>query len=210
MRRTVKSFANLFATILVLPVWCGYLLVSAAVGQNRSFPEYSQAMSLIPGTTGVFLRRAFYRLVLPQCDIDSCISFGTVFSHPSASIGKTVYIGVGCMIGDVTLEDDVLIGSHVSVINGNRQHGLDRLDLPVREQPGEYPRINIGRDTWIGDRAVVMANLGSQCVVGAGSVVTKPVEDYAIVVGNPARVIGWRNGDASAHQLPKTSPAAVR
>jgi acetyltransferase-like isoleucine patch superfamily enzyme len=97
------------------------------------------------------------------------------------------------MIGDVSLEDDVLVGSHVSVINGNRQHGIDRLDLPVREQAGEYPRITIGHDTWVGDRTVVMADLGRHCVVGAGSVVTKPVEDYAIVVGNPARVIGSRN-----------------
>ncbi|HBJ36586.1 MAG TPA: hypothetical protein DDZ51_17890 [Planctomycetaceae bacterium] len=63
---------------MVLPVWCGYLLVSATVGRNRSFPGFSQAMSLIPGTTGVFLRRAFYRLVLPQCDAAECISFGTV------------------------------------------------------------------------------------------------------------------------------------
>lgn len=188
----VKAFASLSATALVLPVWFMYLLSSIVSSRNRSFPGFSQAISLIPGTTGVFLRRAFYRLVLPHCDADACISFGTVFSHPTVSVGKTVYIGVGCMIGDATLQDDVLIGSHVAVINGNRQHGIDRLDLPVREQPGEYPRITIGRDTWIGDRAVVMADLGCQCVVGAGAVVTKRVEDYAIVVGNPARVIGSR------------------
>lgn len=139
---------------------------------------------------GVFVRRAFSRLVLPQFDADACISFGTVFSHPTASIGKTVYIGVGFMIGDALLDEDVLLGSHVSVINGNHQHGLDRLDLPVREQPGEYQRIAIGPETWIGNRAVVMADLARKCVVGAVSVVTKSVEDYAIDVGNPARVIG--------------------
>ncbi len=194
MRRSVKAIANLLAALLVLPVWLGYLLYSITSGQCAAFPGFSQAMSLIPGTTGVFLRRAFYRLVLPRCDADACISFATVFSHPTASIGKTVYVGVGCMIGDATLDDDVLIGSHVSVINGNRQHGLDRLDIPVREQLGVYPRITIGRDTWIGDRAIVMANVGKHCVVGAGAVVTKPVEDYAIVVGNPARAIGSRKG----------------
>jgi acetyltransferase-like isoleucine patch superfamily enzyme len=80
----------------------------------------------------------------------------------------------------------------VSIINGNRQHGIDRLDIPVREQPGQYPRITIGEDTWIGDRAIVMADVGRHCVVGAGSVVTKPVPDYAIVVGNPARIQGFR------------------
>jgi acetyltransferase-like isoleucine patch superfamily enzyme len=117
-----------------------------------------------------------------------------VFSHPSVSIGRKVYVGVFCVIGDATLEDDVLIGSQVSIMNGSKQHGIERLDVPVREQPGEWPRITIGRDSWIGDRAVVMADVGRHCVVGAGSVVTKPVPDYAIVVGNPARVVRYRTG----------------
>ena len=52
--------------------------------------------------------------------------------------------------------------------------------------------MTIGRDTWIGDRAVIMCDVGEHCVVGAGSVVTKPVPDYAIVVGSPARVVGSR------------------
>lgn len=101
------------------------------------------------------------------------------------------------MIGDVTIEEDVLVGSHVSIINGNRQHGIARLDIPVREQPGEFPRITIGRDTWIGDRAVVMADVGKHCVIGAGAIVTKSLDDYAIAVGNPARVIGSRKTNAS-------------
>ena len=42
-----------------------------------------------------------------------------------------------------------------------------------------------------------MANVGQHCVVGAGSVVTKPVEDYKIVAGNPAVVIGDRREKAS-------------
>ncbi len=194
MKLCFKFLANFVAIVLILPAWGLYLLCALVVGKARAFPGFSQAMCLIPGTTGVYLRRAFYRLVLPRCDRDACISFGSVLSHPTASIGATVYIGVGCMIGDVTLEDDVLIGSHVSIINGSRQHGISRLDIPVREQPGEYPRITIGCDTWIGDRAIVMANVGKHCVVGAGAVVTKPVEDYAIVAGNPARAIGRRTG----------------
>ena len=87
--------------------------------------------------SGNYLRRAFYRLVLPGCGRDVCLCFGTVFSHPTARVGARMYVGVGCMLGDVTLEDDVLIGSHVSIINGRRQHGIDRLDVAVREQPGD-------------------------------------------------------------------------
>jgi acetyltransferase-like isoleucine patch superfamily enzyme len=115
-----------------------------------------------------------------------------VFSHPTARVGRKVYLGVYCVIGDATLEDDVLIGSQVSVMNGAKQHGIERLDVPVREQPGEWPRITIGRDTWIGDRAVVMADVGKHCVIGAGAVVAKPIPDFAIAVGNPARIVRFR------------------
>jgi acetyltransferase-like isoleucine patch superfamily enzyme len=110
-----------------------------------------------------------YKCIFPAVGRDVWISFGTVFSHPTARLGSRVYVGVGCMLGDVTLDDDVLIGSHVSIINGQRQHGTARLDVPVREQPGEYPRVTIGIDTWIGDRAIVMASVGRHCVVGAGA-----------------------------------------
>lgn len=188
----LKSIANLTAGVLVLPLVAGYRFASVLLTAEKAFPGFAQIFSLLPGLSGAFLRRAFYKFVLPSCGSDCWISFGTVFSHGTATIGRSTYIGVGCMVGDVTLEDDVLLGSHVSIINGNRQHGIERLEIPIREQPGEYPRVTIGRDTWIGDRSIVMANIGKHCVIGAGSVVTKPVEDYAIVVGNPAREIGSR------------------
>jgi tetrahydrodipicolinate N-succinyltransferase len=79
-------------------------------------------------------------------------------------------------------------------MNGSKQHGIERLDIPVREQPGEWPRITIGQDTWIGDRAVIMADVGKHCVIGAGAVVTKRIPDYAIAVGNPAKIVSFRTG----------------
>jgi acetyltransferase-like isoleucine patch superfamily enzyme len=190
--RALKSICEFIAAVAAFPAAVAFRLSGLLLTSHRIFPGFSQAFSLLPGFSGVYLRRAFYRQVLPQCGVESCISFGSVFSHPTVRIGRKAYIGVGCMIGDVTLEDDVLVGSHVSIINGNRQHGIGRLDIPVREQPGQYPRITIGEDSWIGDRAIVMADVGKHCVVGAGSVVTKPVPDYAIVVGNPARIQGFR------------------
>src|SRR5262249_58084037 len=138
----------------------------------RSFPPWSQAFSLLPGFPGVYLRRAFYRLVLPRCGPGACISFGVIFSHPTAEVGRDVYAGPYCCLGDVTLEDDVLLGSHVSVANGGSQHGTERLDVPIREQPGTWVRVTVGRDSWVGDRAVVLACVGKHCVIRAGSWVT--------------------------------------
>ncbi|GAB4448228.1 MAG: hypothetical protein OHK0015_52820 [Chloroflexi bacterium OHK40] len=60
-----------------------------------------------------------------------------------------------------------------------------------RWAPG--PGIVIGDDAWIGARAVVLggAQIGVGAIVGAGAVVDGPVPDYAIVAGNPARIVGW-------------------
>ncbi len=192
MRKTLKPTADFVALLLVLPAVLVYRAGAALLGRQQAFSGWSQGMSLLPGLCGAYLRRAFYRLVLPQCGRGCVISFGTIFSHPTARVGSNVYVGPFSCLGDVTLEDDVLVGSHVSITNGNRQHGIERLNIPVREQPGQWPRVTIGGDTWIGDRAVVMANIGAHCVVGAGSVVTRAVPDYAIVIGSPARIVAWR------------------
>lgn len=194
MKSVLKALLNGTCLVLVLPAYLAYRLGVLLLGPPRAFAGWSQAFSLIPGLTGVYLRRAFYRLIFPRCDAGCCISFGTVFSHPTAEIGRDVYIGIGCCLGDVTLEDDVLLASQVSIANGGAQHGIARLDVPIREQPGLWPRITIGRDSWIGDRSVVLANVGKHCVIGAGSVVTKPIPDYAIAVGVPAKVLRYREG----------------
>lgn len=194
MKAFLQLLANGLALLLVLPAFGLYQLGRRLLGPEKAFAGWSQAFSLVPGLSGVYLRRAFYRLVLPRCAPGCCIGFGTVFSHPTAEVGRSAYVGLYCCLGDVTLEDDVLLGSHVSVMNGKGQHGIDRLDVPIREQPGVWPRITIGRDSWVGDRAVVLADIGKHCVIGAGSVVTKPVPDYAIAVGSPARVVRYRTG----------------
>lgn len=188
-----KSAAGLAAAVCVCPAAVIYHIAARITSPQRAFPGWSQLFALFPGVTGVYLRRAFYRFVLRGCGEGACICFGTTFSHPTAFVGRDVYIGAFCCLGDVTIEDDVLIGSQVSIMNGSRQHGTERLDVPVREQPGEWPRVTIGQDTWIGDRAVIMTDVGRHAVIGAGSVVTRPIENFAIAVGNPARVIGHRN-----------------
>ena len=85
-----------------------------------------------------------------------------------------------------------MIADYVSIPSGARQHGFSRLDIPMRAQDGEYQKINIGDDCWIGSGAIVLADVGNHAIIGAGSIITKPVPDYAIVSGNPVRVTGDR------------------
>jgi acetyltransferase-like isoleucine patch superfamily enzyme len=192
MRQSLKKTANGLAFLLIFPAVVCYWVASLFLGRNQAYPGWAQALSLLPGLTGVYLRRAFYRLVLASCSPDACLSFGTVISHRQARIGRGVFTGLYCTLGKTTLEEDVLIASHVSITSGGREHGIERLDLPIRLQPGEFVQVTIGRDTWIGERAVVMADVGAHCVIGAGAVVTKPLPDFSIAAGVPARVIGRR------------------
>ncbi|MDO4569896.1 MAG: acyltransferase [Planctomycetia bacterium] len=188
-----KKFFRAMALVFVAPIVLFYGLSLLILPKQRAFADAAQVMSLFPGISGEYLRLAFYRVVLARCGLNSCIGFGTIFSHPTIEIGSGVYVGPYCIVGDVVLEDDVLLASGVSIANGVNQHYTDRLDVPIREQGGEFPRITIGTDSWIGERAIVLANVGRHCVVGAGALVLEDVPDYAVVVGVPAKVVKFRN-----------------
>ena len=77
-------------------------------------------------------------------------------------------------------------------MSGLRQHTHDDLTAPIKEQGGIYEKVEIGEDTWIGNCAVIGANVGKKCIVAAGAVVVKPIPDLTVVGGNPAKVIRSR------------------
>jgi len=197
MRSLAKSILRGSALAVVLPAVLTAWLQGKLLGADRVFPGWAQFFSLVPGMTGEYLRHAFYRCLAAQCDDDVCISFGSVASHPGIRLGQSAYIGSFCSLGNVTIEKDVLIASHVSVMNGCRQHGTSRLDIPIRLQPGEYESVTIGEGAWIGEHATVAADVGRHCIVGAGSLVLQPIPHYSIAVGSPARIIGDRRDSAT-------------
>ena len=75
-------------------------------------------------------------------------------------------------------------------------HGFARTDIPMREQVDENAKLlEICDDVWIGARSIILQNccrIGTGAIIGAGSVVTKDVPDFAIVGGNPARILKMR------------------
>lgn len=157
------------------------------------FQGYSQALAMVPGFTGQYLRRAFYAAVLDACDLDTCVQWGTIFSSTQARLGRGVYVGARCMLGRVDLAPHATLGSNVDILSGKNQHGFDDPDTPVQEQPGRYEVVRVGTNTWVGNGAVVLADVGARCVVAAGAVVTSPVPDDVVVGGNPARVLRRRD-----------------
>ena len=67
-----------------------------------------------------------------------------------------------------------------------------------RVTPGLVEAVKWGNGCWVGANATVMADVGHDAIVGAGSVVTRPVPPFAIVAGNPARVLRMRGGAPSS------------
>jgi acetyltransferase-like isoleucine patch superfamily enzyme len=154
------------------------------------FPFASEVLSVLPFSLGWKLRRAIYARLLPQIGRDVLLNFGVVLEDPRTTFGDDIWISTGCYIDYANIGSYVLVGPHSVLLSGGRHHRFDRLDLPVKHQ-GNWPKkpLMIGDGVWIGANATIMADVGHDAIVGAGSVVTKPVAPYAIVAGNPARVI---------------------
>ncbi|WP_227714600.1 acyltransferase [Marinobacter sp. DY40_1A1] len=152
--------------------------------------SFSQAISLIPGKTGIYIRAAFYRLVCTDTSDEISVGFLTIFSHADTTIEKGVYIGPQCNIGKCTICADTLLGSAVHILSGKNQHNFDDITTSIQKQGGKFEKIRIGRDCWIGNNATVLADVSDQCVIAAGSVSAKSIPNKGdIVAGNPARVI---------------------
>jgi len=166
MRDAAKGAVRAVATIIALPALASYSLRRLLLGADRALEGSSQAIGLIPGVLGDFVRGAFYARVLERCAVSATIQFGTLFSQQGARIDDGVYVGPRCHLGLVHLEQDVLLGAGVHVPSGATTHGTADLDVPIRDQPGRRSRVTIGAGTWVGSAAIILADVGSHCVIG--------------------------------------------
>ena len=192
LKTTIKSSARMTAVIVVMPIYIVFRLASLVASKNQAFAGFSQFFSLFPGVTGSYLRVAFYRLAMQTCQGELSIGFGTLFSQYETELFDGVYIGPQCNIGKCRIEKNCLLGSGVHIMSGKGQHNFDDIDTPIQEQGGTFKAITVGEDSWIGNGALIMANVGKKCVIGAGAVVVSDIPDYSIVAGNPAKIIKSR------------------
>jgi acetyltransferase-like isoleucine patch superfamily enzyme len=169
-----------------------YRIGRRIMNDNRAFELVSERLAARPGGVGLFLRRSYYRKVLSRCGNDCTFSFGVILTKSDVTFGDRVALGLGCTVGSAHFGSDIVVGPGVCFVSGRRQHGFERRDVPMAEQPGEYRTVRIGDDTWFGAGAVVTDDVGRGAIVAAGAVVVSPVADYAIVGGNPAKLIAER------------------
>lgn len=190
----MKTIVDAFSFVLIAPLYVLQSLVRLLVPARavQTFQVLSQLISLIPDIPGLWLRRAFYRLSLDSCSGSVSIGFGTTFSMPGARLGDSVYLGSNCSIGLADIGADTLVGSGVHILSGRRQHYFDDIARPIRLQDGERTRVIIGNDVWLGNGAIILADVAAHSIVGAGSVVVSPIPEWSIAAGNPARVIRSR------------------
>lgn len=129
------------------------------------------------------------------------------FSHimPNCEMGINCNVGQNCVISpDVKLGDNVKIQNNVSIYTGviceddvflgpsmvftnviNPRSAVNRRN--------DYQKTTVKKGATIGANATIVCgnDLGEYCFIGAGSVITKEVKNYALMVGNPAKQIGW-------------------
>jgi acetyltransferase-like isoleucine patch superfamily enzyme len=192
LRALARDALVWLGVVLLGPLWLLARIERRCARRDGWFAGCAELLSLVPGKPGIFLRRSFYRMTLAACATDCHIGFGTTFARPDAEVYAGVYIGSRCTIGSVILEQDVTIGSNVDLLSGRRQHGFADADVPVQNQAGRFERIRIGRNSWIGNSSVIMANIGEKSVIGAAAVVVRPIAAGSVAVGNPATVIRSR------------------
>jgi UDP-2-acetamido-3-amino-2,3-dideoxy-glucuronate N-acetyltransferase len=115
-----------------------------------------------------------------------------VFIENNVKIGNNVTIKPGVYLWDgICIEDYAFIGPNVTFTNDKYPRS--------KQYPDEFQKISIRKNVSLGAGSIILGGIevGQYAMTGAGSVVTKDVPSRALVIGNPARIVGWLNDDGS-------------
>lgn len=189
MRGLLKAMANAASVVAASPF-------SALSGlEHRLLPGHegvfrfcAQTLALVPGPVGNYLRRGFYRLALDGCAADWYMGFGAMFTHREAIVERGVHVGLWALVGSSHLREGTSIGSRASLLSGTDLHEY-RQGRWTSVDRTKLRQIVLGPHAFVGEAAVVMADVGAGAMVAAGAVVPAAVPDGIVVAGNPARFV---------------------
>jgi maltose O-acetyltransferase len=155
---------------------------------------YNQGIGHVPMAT---VRKVYLRSWLGGFGAGTSVQMNCRFMNGrKVCFGNRNIINFGCLFDGrkyfIRTGDDVSIGPEAAILN----LGHDPQSPTFEDRGGD---VIIGSRVWIGFRAVILpgVKIGDGAVVGANSVVTKDVDAFAIMAGNPARKIGERSRDLS-------------
>lgn len=136
---------------------------------------------------------------LKAFDPSSVVRLSAKLENPAnISIGSNVYVGSEvCLyaMGEISIGDNTAMGEGIIVYTSNHDY-KDKKTFPYNPD-ALIQKVEIGKDIWIGARSIILpgCKIGDGAIIGAGSVVTKSVPSCAMVGGNPAKIIGWRDAE---------------
>lgn len=139
------------------------------------------------------MRAYFGKLYLRKAGKKINIQRHTQFSH-RCTLGD--YSGIGehsRLFGEVEIGKYVMMGTFCTVYTQN--HAFSRTDIPMCFQGADVEKkVVIEDDVWIGGNVTILpgVHVHKGAIIGASAVVTKDVPEYAVVAGNPARVVKYR------------------
>jgi len=156
----------------------------------RHLPSSDVPYSMGSRKIRAFLARRMMHSVGKNVNIEHGAFFA---SGRDISIGNNSGLGINCRVaGPLSIGDDVMMAPNVSIYTQN--HETENIYRPMRLQTAPKKKVTIGNDVWIGANAIILpgVTVGNGVIIAAGAVVTKDVPDFAVVGGNPAKIIKTR------------------
>ena len=164
-----------------------YLFGYNAIGKN--LPSSGSKIRIGQKAIRRWLAKGFAAYIGEKANIESKVSIPVkLYLGKESGIGHRSFIQ-----GETHIGDYVMMGPECNIWTVN--HETSDLSRPMSKQGSQKERpVYIGNDVWIGSRVTILpgVKIGNGVIVGAGAVVSRDVPDFAVVVGNPAKIVRYR------------------
>lgn len=136
---------------------------------------------------------------LGACGEKVFLPYSTYLNHPqNIYFGSNIVLRDNCQLygeGGIEIGDGTIFSHNIEVLSTNHNYDSEDLQFLPFDERNVCKRVIIGKYVWIGANVTILPGIiiGDGAVIGAGSVVTKNVPDCAVVGGNPAKIIKFRN-----------------